>query len=271
MEILKALPKIIGGIIVFALFIYILLYFLQDKIVFHPKNLNQENANWIQGKFPKSEMQLRTADGKKLQGWFIKKGEEKAPLLIYYGGNAEEISWFIVNYIDKFKNVSVASFNYRGYGSSEGKPSEDALFSDALLIYDALAEREDVDPENIFVMGRSLGTGVAVHVASKREVRGVILTSAYDSVKNIAQANYPLVPIPLLLKHKFDSIAKTPLVTEPSLFLIASEDRTIPPSHTEKLMEKWGGKKEKVVIEGANHDTIVEYEKHWQGDRKSVV
>ena len=105
---------------------------------------------------------------------------------------------------------SVAALNYRGYGRSEGAPSEAAISADALLVYDRLAGREDIDAERIVVFGRSLGSGVAVPLAARRPVHAVILVSPFDSLRRIAKKTYPFVPVPTLLRHPFDSLALAP-------------------------------------------------------------
>jgi len=120
---------------------------------------------------------------------------------------------------------SLALVNYRGYGASEGSPSERALFADALLVLDALRERPDVDPARVALVGRSLGSGVATYVAANRPVAGVALVSPYDSVTALARRQFPWLPIELLLRHPFDSRSRGKGMPKParSSFEAASE------------------------------------------------
>jgi uncharacterized protein len=99
------------------------------------------------------------------------------------------------------------SFNYRGYAYSTGKPSEKSLFSDAIEQYDWLVNSEKIDPSTIILMGRSLGTGVAVYLSSVRSVGKVILVTPYDSIEAVAQDRYFFLPVAFLLKNKFDSVS----------------------------------------------------------------
>jgi len=131
-----------------------------------------------------------------LHGWFVgKPGPERPQILIYFGGNDDEMSNLLKDAM-RFKGWSVALVNYRGYGLSQGHPGEESLFGDAVVIYDYLTSRKDVDTGNVMVMGRSLGTGVAVYLASQRPLKGVILVSPYDSVNSVARARLPLAGFP---------------------------------------------------------------------------
>ncbi|MBF0460878.1 MAG: dienelactone hydrolase family protein [Magnetococcales bacterium] len=143
-----------------------------------------------------------------------------------------------------------------GYGESGGKPGERALFDDARLIFDWAQQQPSVDPDQIVVMGRSLGTGVAVHVATERKVAGVCLVSPYDSIRSLAQEMYPAVPIGWLLKHPFDSVARAPSIHVPLLALMASDDTIVPVRHSQRLIAAWGGPHQERVLPGVNHDSI---------------
>ena len=114
------------------------------------------------------------------------------------------------------------------------------MCNDAIAIYDYFVKRAGVDSGKIIVMGRSLGTGVAVALASVRKVRGLILVSPYDSLLSVAKELYPFLPVSLILTHRFDSIAKAPLITAPLLAIIASDDTIIHRRHSERLRRKMG-------------------------------
>ncbi len=105
-------------------------------------------------------------------------------------------------------------------------------------------------------MGRSLGTGVAVHLASARSVTGVVLISPYDSLVAVAQGHHPYVPVGLLLKHRFDSVGRAPSIAAPMLCIVGTEDTIIPPEHSEELARAWKGPVEMVSIRGADHNDL---------------
>ena len=129
-----------------------------------------------------------------------------APTLIYFGGNAEEVSCTLAD--PRWPRAwSIVALNYRGYGASEGAPGERALTADALAIYDAVAARDGIDRNRIVAFGRSLGTAIAARVAAERPVAGVVLVSPYDSLAAIGSHHYPWLPVSLLLRHRFDALA----------------------------------------------------------------
>lgn len=239
----------------------VLIYFLQERLIFMPQPLTQDPLR----AYPRAaieEVNLRTSDGLRLHGWLVKaaKTQAHAPILIYFGGNAEEVSW-LVSTVHHYAGWSLLLVNYRGYGRSEGKPGEAELFADALQIYDYAAGRA-LDGR-IALMGRSLGSGVAVHLAAKRSVAGVILVSPYDSVESVAKGIYPYLPISLMLKHRFDSISLAPAIKTPLLCLVAGDDKVIPRAHSERLYAGWGGPKSWREFAGAGHDTIAGEPAYW--------
>ncbi|MCD8509574.1 MAG: alpha/beta hydrolase [Bacillus sp. (in: Bacteria)] len=154
--------------------------------------------------------------------------------------------------------------NYRGYGISEGKPSEKAMFQDALTIYDNMAVRSDINKEKITVMGRSMGTGVAVYLANERTINRVVLVSPYDSLLNVAQGRYPFLPVALLLNHHFDNIGRASEITNPMLTIIAGDDRIIPPDNSKTFVETWKGPATKLFYEGYGHNNIQNHPDYWR-------
>jgi pimeloyl-ACP methyl ester carboxylesterase len=248
----------------------LLVYFFQERLLFFPQLLAGDPVKANPGAAVE-EVSLVTADGVRLHGWLVKAGaanagaagvnDRPAPILVYFGGNAEEVSW-LASTADKYAGWSLLLINYRGYGRSEGKPGEAELFADALQIHDYAAAR--AEGGRVAVMGRSLGSGVAVYLASRRPVPGVILVSPYDSVESVAKQVYPYLPISLMLKHRFDSIARAPGIKVPLLCLVGSGDRVIPLPHSRRLFEAWGGARQWREIAFADHDSIAGEPDYWQ-------
>ena len=240
----------------------ILIYFLQERLIFFPQPLTQDPLKANPG-VAIEEVNLIVSDRVRLHGWLVKAtpAPSPAPLLIYFGGNAEEVSW-LASTAGQYAGWSLLMLNYRGYGRSEGKPGEAELFADALQIYDYAARRADAG--RVAVIGRSLGSGVAVYLAALRPVAGVILVSPYDSVESVAKGVYPFLPIGLMLKHRFDSLARAPGVKAPLLCLVAGDDRVIPRPHSERLYAAWGGKKQWREIPGTGHDDVAGEPDYWR-------
>ena len=236
-----------------------LLYFFQDALIFFPQPTPPDNRAQF-----KSHAYSVVHSGTHLKGWFVRGAiSAEKPLLVYYGGNAEEVSANLGDF-GRYQAGAFLFMNYRGYGDSDGKPSQEALCQDALHILDHVALHEKISWDHIVLMGRSLGSGVAVSVASQRRVRGVILVTPFDSLLNVARHHYPFFPVGLLLKHPFDSLSLAPAIQIPALFLIAARDEVIPPKYASRLAEAWGGPRRTVFIEGAGHNDIQLEGGYWQ-------
>ncbi len=257
--------KIIAVIFVSLIIISFLLYLLQESLIFFPQKISSQTLSDIRNSSKNSdEIFIETADNITLHGWFVKgASKEKTPLIIYFGGNAEEVSYMVWE-ASKLPGWSIALINYRGYGLSEGKPSEANLFKDAETVYDYFSKLPDVDTDRIILMGRSLGTGVAVYLATKRPVKGLILVSPYDSIVSVGKKRMPFVPVGLILKHRFDSISRAPSINLPALFLIAGQDQTIPVWHSKRLLNKWAGQTTLKTIERRDHNNISYSDLYWQ-------
>ena len=238
----------------------VLIYFFQERLIFFPQPLAEDPVRANPG-VPIEEVTLLTADQVRLHGWLARTSTAPAPVLIYFGGNAEEVSW-LASSAGRYAGWSLLLFNFRGYGKSEGKPGEAELFADALRIYDYAVSR--AQGGRVAVMGRSLGSGVASYLAAQRQVAGVILVSPYDSVENVAKDIYPFLPIGLMLRHRFDSLARAPGIKAPLLCLVASDDRVIPRPHSERLYAAWGGPKQWLEIRRADHDSLAGEPDYWQ-------
>ena len=245
-----------------------LLYLLQERLIFLRQPLAEGVRQAIRDLPRTAEIELTAEDGTRLHGWLRHTAGETASrgLVIYFGGNAEEVSGQVYD-AAPLAPWSLAAFNYRGYGLSEGRPSESALTADALAIYDRLAAREDVDPNRIVVFGRSLGGGVAVQLAANRPVRAVVLVSPFDSLRSIAKKQYPFIPISLLLKHPFDSLARAPEIEAPLLVLAGDRDRIIPPALSRRLHDAWSGPKRWTLLPGADHNDIHAQPPYWPAIR----
>ncbi|MCX7890960.1 MAG: alpha/beta fold hydrolase [Burkholderiales bacterium] len=226
-------------------------YFFQERLIFFP-----QPVAGVPRLPPRTEpLELTAADGTRLAGWVRHAERTPAPALIYFGGNAEEVSWTLAD-ARWPRDWTVVAVNYRGYGKSEGAPGEGALSADALEIYDAVAKLPGVDPRRIVAFGRSLGSGIAVHLAAHRPVAGVILVSPYDSLVAMGRTHYPWLPVGLLLRHRFDSAARAPSLAMPLLVVVAEHDAIVPEARSRALYDAWGGPKTWVVVPRTDHNTL---------------
>ena len=252
----------------------LIVYLAQDSLIFHRQPLSDARRAEIARRFPAAtEVTINAADGAKLHGWLVRPaGSDPAPLVLYYGGNAEEASHMLEAIGDPVRGdtpgVAWLIVNYRGYGASEGAPSQVSLVADALAGYDYASPLPSIDAKRIFVFGRSLGSGVAVQLAAHRPVRGVILVSPYESLAAVAKRYYWYLPVDWMLKHRFDSIGVAPQMSQPLLCFIAERDDVIPPEHAERLFAAWAGPKRRVLLGGAGHNTTDSATGFWPAVRE---
>ena len=173
--------------------------------------------------------------------------------LIYFGGNAEDTSLSMATFSPGMPDRAIYLMHYRGYGGSSGSASEKALFSDALALFDLV---HTTHPE-VEIVGRSLGSGIAVYVASRRPVVRLVLVTPFDSMEEIAKGQYPFVPVSWILKDKFQSWRYAPQVSAPTTIIAASDDEVIPRASTELLRTRFrSGIASFRVLAGTSHNTI---------------
>ncbi len=257
----------LGKIAIVLLAVYVLvcsgLFLFQEKLIFPSPKLSEDASAAYQEIDNIEDVELKMKDGNNLRGWFIHNSDNnKSNLLLYFGANAEEVS-LIIPKMAKFQNWSVALINYRGYGKSDGIPNEQLLFSDSLEIYDYFSSREDVNKSNIIVMGRSIGTGVATYLSEKRDAAATVLVSPFDSLSSVIKEKCPVLPVNLILKNKFDSLSRAPLIKSPLLIITGTEDKLIPVVHSKKLGDSWGGEVTYKSIIGEGHNSIDDVEEYW--------
>lgn len=175
--------------------------------------------------------------------------------LIYFGGNAEDVSYNLPSLSTAFPDHALYLPHYRGYGGSSGKPSEAALFADALVLFDTI----HAEHNNILVVGRSLGSAVAVHLASRRPVARLVLVTPFESIQELAARQFPYFPVRWLLLDKFESWRYAAQVTAPTLVIAAEHDEIVPRATSESLHGQFRmGVAALEVVGGTSHNTISE-------------
>lgn len=238
--------KIIGWVSLFSSSLYALmcgyLFIMQRSILYYPTPPARSSA-------PPSF--TFTHEGQTLEVFKIDRNTSRA--LIYFGGNAEDVSLSTASLGALFPGHTIYLPCYRGYGNSSGTPSEQALIADALFLYDLVAK----EFRDITLLGRSLGSGIAIQLAAQRPVNRIILTTPYDSMVRVAQHYYPFFPVKLLLRDRFDSLEKAGRIGVPALLLIAEHDEVIPRQNSERLLAALTPQTTQFeIIRGTDHNTI---------------
>ena len=256
---MKKLMTILLTILIAYGAILVFFYAIQSSLIFYPQAVPAA----VSGNKQVEEVHIKTTAGEMLHGW-ISKGGSAPPhkLIIYFGGNAEEVSHMIPR-AQTLDDWALLLVNYPGYGRSQGKPGQDSFFRAALAIYDHALSRDDIDPDHIVLMGRSIGTGSAAFLAHERPVRAVIMISPFESLQPVAQASMPFLPVGLLLQHKFPSKNYAPQIEAPLLAFYGTEDHIIPPRHSKNLAALWKGPKRLIALEGFDHNDIFESREMW--------
>lgn len=228
----------------------------QRRLVFNP-TIKREVDHPRSAGHRTRQVVIRAADGTRLAGWLMTpQVPGPHPGIIYFGGRSEEVSWVARDAGKLFPNMTVLAMNYRGYGNSHGDPAEQHMVADGRMLYDWLAARSHVDPHRIGVVGRSLGSGVAVQVAMQRPAHSVVLITPYDSILAIAKRKFRAMPIETILRHRFESIKYAPSLMAPTFVLRAAFDDVVPHSHTDLLVQKLGRLHGDEVVPGSDHMTI---------------
>jgi uncharacterized protein len=206
---------VFSALLIFALYIAMccVLYVMQDRLLYFPTP-EAHPAGAATALFVDS-------GGTRLKIWQLHGGLPRA--LLYFGGNAEDVAAKFAEFDAAFPDRAVYLVHYRGYGGSGGSPSESRLIADAQAIFDSLQPRH----EQIAVMGRSLGSGVATALATVRPVEKIILVTPYDSIARVAADHYGWAPVRWLVKDSYDSAARMKVVHAPVLVLIAARDDVV--------------------------------------------
>ncbi len=146
------------------------------------------------------------SQGERIKVWAVRRPGRKA--FLYFGGNADDAAAHIDGFAAALPEHSLYLVNYRGYGGSSGRPSEAALFADALAVYDMVRKRHS----DTVVLGRSLGSGVGVYLAAERPVSKLVLVTPFDSLVNVASSHFRWLPVRWLMRERYDSASRAPAV-----------------------------------------------------------
>jgi len=233
--------------------VFVFLRYLEKKNLYFPlrtievkpddAGLNYENVS------------LTTKDGIEISGWFIPAKTPRA-FLIFCHGNGGNISHRLEKLV-MFNNLNldVLIFDYRGYGTSKGRPSENGLYLDAEAVYEYMKNEKGAPPERIIIYGESLGGAVAVDLASRHETGGVIIEGGFTSVKDMAKKIFPFIPT-FIYKSRFDSLEKIKAVKTPKLIFHSADDEVVPFELGKALYDAAEEPKEFVEIKGGHNEAF---------------
>lgn len=235
MKMLNTLFWIVGvlavGYLVLLLFMYAaqssMIYYPVKELVYSPGDIGLEYEN----------VTFTTEDSVEIHGWFIPRKNARGTLLFHHG-NAGNISGRLetIRLVHNL-GLNILMYDYRGYGRSEGRPSEKGTYRDAMAAWNYLVEQRMTTPDQIFSMGRSLGGAVAVWLATQTEPAGLILESTFTSAADLGSELYPFLPVRRLIRYEYSNLTRIKDIEVPLLVAHSTQDNLIPFSHGRRLYD----------------------------------
>ncbi|MCP5053375.1 MAG: alpha/beta hydrolase [bacterium] len=260
--------RIILLIVISYVAIVLFFFFRQHRLLYMPKK--QLSATPLEMGLPYREVFFKTPDGFRLCGWLTgdEREKEKRVILICHG-NAGNISHRLET-ISIFHQLGlrVFIFDYRGYGKSEGEPSEEGTYLDAAAAWDYLVETEKIPGRRIILFGRSLGGAVVSHLAASPDIDAgaLILESTFTSIPDAAAQLYPLLPVRLLARFDYNTLSRLPGIHLPILIIHSPQDELAPFSHAKRLLKAANEPKQFLQIAGShNHGFLDSREIYMDG------
>ena len=228
---------------------------LDQLFVYHPHPW--EDRDWARASgLPLEDVGFASADGTKLFGWYVESTAASA-VLLWCHGNAGNIIHRLENLRELYRiGLSVFLFDYRGYGRSQGRPSEKGLYQDAMAAYDYVTRQRRITADRMVLFGRSLGAAVAGEVAAHKPASSLILESCFPSIEAVAKYYYHGLPVHWLLGASFRLIDRLPHLSMPKLFVHGDRDSIIPLPLGEEAFHAAKAPKEFYLVKGADHNDL---------------
>ena len=249
------------NIIISAFIIYFLLglilFFLQRRILFNKSGIPKKPSDYDLSGI--ETVEIVTPDGIKLLAWYSKPTLNN-PILIYFHGNSFDIgerAYRIKRYIDKGWGVCLVA--WRGYSGNSGYPSEKNLYIDGKATIDWVQNKSKYNLDNIIIYGESLGTAVAVEMATKYKFKSIILEAPFTSIVDIAKKRYFIYPVKFLILDHFNNLSKIDKIKTPLLIISGKRDEIVPHTHSLQLFSKANNPKENLFIDEAMHNNLYDF------------
>lgn len=228
-----------------------LLYLFQSRLLYFPEKTWYATPRDIGLAF--ENITLKSEDGLRLSAWHIPAEGNRATLLLCHG-NAGNISHRL-EYVKIFNQLGLNTFlfDYRGFGASEGEPSEEGTYLDALAAWRFLVEEAGVPPERILLMGKSLGGAVAAWLATQKPVGGLVLQSTFTSLPELAQNLYPIFPVRQLARYRYETAAYLKKANVPVLIVHSVQDEIVPFRMARQLFDAAAGPRTFLELQGGHN------------------
>lgn len=236
--------------------ILLLMYFLQGQIMYHPQDKIYATPRDVGLEY--KDVNFASEDGVDLHGWFIPA--DRSPLtVLYFHGNAGNISGRLetIQLLHQL-GLNVFIFDYRGYGSSKGKPTKEGTYRDAAAAWNYLISERNIAEEQIVIMGRSLGGSIAAWLAARENPAAVVIESTFTSAAELGGEIYPWLPVRFILKHNYDTQKHLQQIDEPLFMAHSRDDQIVPFNHGKKLFELANDPKQFLEMRGYHGSAFME-------------
>lgn len=230
----------------------LILYLMQSRFVYWPKQGTWTTPNKIGLEF--EDVVFRTSDGLLLNGWYV-PADGPGLTVLFCHGNGGNIAHRLDS-INLFHDLGLSCFifDYRGYGDSEGKPTEKGIYLDAEAAYRWLTEEKGTRPEDIIILGRSLGGSIAAHLAGEVKVRGLVMESTFTSYVDMAKTYFPYMPVRWFARFGYNTVDYIKKIDCPVMLIHSRDDEVVPFKFGLKLYRSANEPKEFVAISGSHND-----------------
>lgn len=244
---------IIGALFIINLFVVPM---IEPGMIYYPSKEIGRTPSSIGLKY--EDVYLKTADGVKINGWFVENKASNKVILHFHGNGGNLSNRLPVVKLLHDLPANIFIIDYHGYGISGGKPSEKNLYLDALASYNYLVKQKNYVPDDIIIMGSSIGGAVATYLAARERVGGVVLLRTFTSIGDMAPRVNPIYRWPIVwLRSKFNSLARISKIKAPLLIVHSKKDNVIPYQMSEALCRKANQPKKLLLLERGGHNDII--------------
>lgn len=243
--------------------VLVLLFAFQSHLVYYPSVGRELTATPAARGLAYESVEIETEDGERLAAWWVPATGARGAVLLFHG-NAGNISHRI-DYPAMFNRLGYSTLlvDYRGYGQSTGSPSEEGTYRDALASWRYLTGTRGVRPEDIVIVGESLGGAVASWLAARHAPRALILASSFTSVNDLGAEIYWFVPVRLISRFGYDTLANLGKIRAPVLIAHSRDDDVVPFAHGQKLFAAANEPKEFLEMRGSHNDGFIFSREEW--------
>ena len=252
------LVRFLGMALIGYIGVILLLLFFETKLIFLPTCASEE---WFEPLNQRvQDVELLSSDGSMIHAWWcpIQNWQPSDGAVLFCHGNGGNLSLYLSHLTRLHEQLgqAVLIFDYPGYGRSTGQPSEPGCYAAADAAYNWLTQTQEIPPKRVLLYGLSLGGGVAVDLASRRPNRALILVSTFTSIPDMAQREYPWLPARLLVRNRFESLAKIASCHLPILIAHGTADELIPFTQAERLFDATPQPKQFFPMDGHDHNGL---------------